>query len=316
MSCTNLLDIISGVDTYPYERDVNSSDPIHNTTPFIFESTTIGNILPMVVLALVEYNKAQLTAPFVINKTITFSPSVDTFEKRTLVIKELMDTWRKRKTFDCLKGWRNEAYPVYGDCSEKDVVVFTMERAASQLLGVATFGAHINVFVRQPDGSVDMWVAKRALTKPTWPGLLDNCVAGGLSYGDTLKDCVVKECNEEASIPMHIANKATRAGCIYQYTYTDTSILPETQYTYDLELPANVVPEPQDEEVESFYLWPLDKVKKTILQGLWKVNSAMVAIEFLMRYGAITRDNDPYYADIDAYLHRDHGFPAPKRTIE
>lgn len=34
-------------------------------------------------------------------------------------------------------------------------------------------------YVRQPDGSMLLWVGKRSLTKSTWPGKLDHLVAGG-----------------------------------------------------------------------------------------------------------------------------------------
>jgi hypothetical protein len=47
------------------------------------------------------------------------------------------------------------------------------------------------------------------------------------------------------------------------------------RYGFDLEMPADFTPTPCDGEVERFYLWPLDKVKETILNGEWKANCAI-----------------------------------------
>lgn len=52
-----------------------------------------------------------------------------------------------------------------------------MERAATPLFGIPTFGVHVNGFVRKRNGIIHLWVARRALTKPTWPGVLDNCAS-------------------------------------------------------------------------------------------------------------------------------------------
>ena len=49
-----------------------------------------------------------------------------------------------------------------------------------------------------------MWVARRAATKQTWPGFLDNSAAGGLAAGLGVEECVVKEALEEASIPADV----------------------------------------------------------------------------------------------------------------
>ena len=76
-----------------------------------------------------------------------------------------------------LLGWRNEIFPVYGDASQKNNVAFVIERAGTPLFGISQFGAHLNCYVREADGSIKIWVARRSLTKQTWPGLLDNCVS-------------------------------------------------------------------------------------------------------------------------------------------
>lgn len=71
-------------------------------------------------------------------------------------------------------GWRNELYPVYGEGGE---VLFAMERSATPLFGVVTFGVHMTVYVPatkfQP---MRIWTPKRSEEKPTFPGMFDNSV--------------------------------------------------------------------------------------------------------------------------------------------
>ena len=57
-----------------------------------------------------------------------------------------------------------------------------------------------------------MWVARRARTKATYPGKLDNMVAGGHPLGISAFDNLLKECYEEAGIPPEIA----RNGAAYR----------------------------------------------------------------------------------------------------
>ena len=46
-----------------------------------------------------------------------------------------------------------------------------------------------------------MWIGRRARDKPTFPGMLDNFVAGGQPIGIGLMDNLIKEAAEEAGVP-------------------------------------------------------------------------------------------------------------------
>ncbi|GCB83125.1 hypothetical protein scyTo_0023642, partial [Scyliorhinus torazame] len=61
---------------------------------------------------------------------------------------------------------------------------------------------------------MSMWVGRRTESKETYPGRLDNLVAGGLSAGLGVKETLIKECEEEACIPKSIATTAKPAGTI------------------------------------------------------------------------------------------------------
>ncbi|KAL1934912.1 hypothetical protein VTP01DRAFT_4052 [Rhizomucor pusillus] len=314
---SSFLQVITHADKFPHEFDPKNPDEVHHTIPFRMDSHIVGRVLPSVLAHLVEYNNAQRPSPFEIveGSHVSFATWVDCFDKRTQVMKELLDTWREHKVFPVLAGWRNEQFPVYGDATRDDNVAFVIERAGTPLFGISQFGAHLNAYVREPDGTIKLWVARRSRTKQTWPGMLDNCVAGGITYKQSTKDTIVRECDEEASIPAELAQQARNTGAVTYFTYTEHGLVPETQYTYDLELPRDIVPTPQDGEVECFYLWPLEKVKETLLNGEWKPNCALVTIDFLMRHSIITADTEPDYIDITYRLHRKLEFPTPRKSI-
>ena len=46
------------------------------------------------------------------------------------------------------------------------------------LLGIRAYGVHINGYVTLPNGEIELWVAKRAANKQTFPGKLDHLVVG------------------------------------------------------------------------------------------------------------------------------------------
>lgn len=52
-----------------------------------------------------------------------------------------------------------------------------------------------------------IWVPRRSPTKATWPSMLDNTVAGGIPAGLTPAETMVKECDEEASLPEEFVTK-------------------------------------------------------------------------------------------------------------
>ena len=59
----------------------------------------------------------------------------------------------------------------------------------------------------------------------SWPGYLDNSVAGGIASGMSVYDTLVKECMEEASLPEDIVRRYTKAtGSVSFYTRQVSSL--------------------------------------------------------------------------------------------
>jgi isopentenyldiphosphate isomerase len=67
-------------------------------------------------------------------------------------------------------------------------------------------------------------VARRAASKPTWPGRLDHLVAGGQPAGLSCAANVVKECGEEVGVPPELAARAVAVGAVTYATMQDVGL--------------------------------------------------------------------------------------------
>lgn len=189
---------------------------------------------------------------------------------------------------------RGELYPAAFPVRSEPVCL--VDRSFVAWLGVGAVGVHVNGYVQTPDGP-EMWVAFRARDKPTFPGQLDNLVAGGQPHGLGLLDNVLKECGEEAGIPPEVARAARPVGAISYVFENDTGLKPDTMFCFDLELPIDFVPRPVDGEVERFERWPLERVAERVARTSdFKFNCNLVVIDFLVRHGCIDVEQSGYAA--------------------
>ena len=93
-------------------------------------------------------------------------------------------------------------------------------------------------------------------------------MAGGIAYGNSVLDTLVKESEEEASLPADYVRAHAVAGGAVSYFYVRESsaggevglLQPEVEYVFDLAVPDDMIPRPNDDEVESFSLMPLHEV--------------------------------------------------------
>jgi 8-oxo-dGTP pyrophosphatase MutT (NUDIX family) len=281
--------------------------------------------LPLSVVEALKTVPESISGPIEIDpvaRTVALFREAATEEERTKLAAQLAAYWRDTKAFRLLNGWRNELWPVYGRNGE---LLFSMERSAVGLFGATRYGVHMTAFIRQRDNSsrydFRIWVPKRAANKSTYPGMLDNTVAGGLMTNEDPFECVIREADEEASLPEELVRKHAKETGIITYLYiTDERsggepgyIYPEIQWVYDLELPADgsVIPTPKDGEVESFSLHTVEEIQEQLAEGRWKPNCAMIMLDFFVRHGIYTPENEPHYRDICERTHRFIPFPGP-----
>ncbi|KAJ1848457.1 hypothetical protein LPJ73_003968 [Coemansia sp. RSA 2703] len=312
----SLLEIVQQCNSVPSTDTLIASGDYYR---FLFEDSLIGIVSSSDITALEKACAQQDTSKHATvfefihsEKTLRFSAALTSSESRSKAVAELLDGMRGSSSWASLAKWRNELYPIYAPTSDGTRLVAMIERASSYNFGIRTYGVHLNGIVRGPDGVVRMWVGKRAATKQTWPGYLDQIVAGGIGNGMGVRESVIKECYEEGGIPESIARGARAAGTIQYFTRSSLGLQPETEYVFDLELPLDFTPTPTDGEVEEFYLWSIDEVIDNVRKNLFKPNCAICVIDFLIRHGYLTPENESDYIEIIENIHCALPFPGPK----
>jgi len=307
------LDLIGECDSFPYYHTDPKLFLAHINTYYAlkvlqYPESDLGYILPSVVEAF------RGLPDWLVNdddRTLTLTTG-STEEERSRVVAATTEAMRATDHFKILRGWRNELYPVYGP--QRDLL-FSIERAASALFGVVTYGCHMMAYTRK-EGELKLWVPRRAATKQTYGGMLDNTVAGGIATGESSFECIVREAGEEASLPEDLVRKDVKAvGTVTYFHIRDyraggeTKLLqPEVQYIYDLELAEDVEPKPSDDEVEAFELMTVEEARNALRAGEFKPNCAVVLLDFFVRHGILTSE-DEGYLEIVARLHRRLEFP-------
>ncbi|CCE81900.1 Piso0_002579 [Millerozyma farinosa CBS 7064] len=306
MQEVTFLSLIDKVDTFPY----SSTDPYYQLLTHD-KKACLGYVHPNVV----EYFKDEKDLVTIHGeKKLILGSHLDTMEKRNTAFRTIANKLRSEPEFDEMdKGWRNELYTIHYPTHEPYMLV---ERAFSTYMGVITYGVHINGFVppdKSSNGKLKMWIPRRSSTKPTYPNMLDNTVAGGLGYPHGIMETVIKECFEEAGLKEDFVKKHIKSSDVLSYIYLPHphNVQPEVEYIFDIVFDDEdeVLPDPQDGEAQDFNLLEIDTIIEKLKNREFKPNCALVIINFLQRHGYITPESEPDYLEITHRSHRKLPFP-------
>lgn len=314
------LDLVNECDNFPYYQTDPKLYFAHVNTYYALyvkdhPNTELGYLLPSVTEVFRGLPDWRIDDE---ERSLTLVTG-RTEAERTQVVQATIRAMYATGYFKVLSKWRNELLPVFGPQGE---VLFSMERAASALFGITTYGCHMTAYVQgneDKEQQTRIWVPRRAANKQTYGGMLDNTVAGGIATGETPFESLVRESAEEASLPEELVRKKAKAvGTVTYFHIRDQRaggetrlVQPECQYVYDLELPEDVEPKPSDDEVESFELKTVEEVKESMRNGEFKPNCALVLLDFFIRHGILTMETDENYIEIVSRLHRRLEFPSP-----
>ena len=219
----------------------------------------------------------------------------DTPARRTAAVEAWLAELRAGGMF--AGQWRGERYPVTWVFGQAPLM--EMERAAVPWLGVRAFGPHMTGYVRRQDG-LHVWVPRRSYAKPTYPGQLDNTVAGGQPAHIGLHENLIKECAEEAAIPPELSRRAVAVGHVAYWHQSGATLKPDVMTCFDLELPQEFVPQAADGEVHAFELWPVRRVFETVRDTTeFKYNCNLVLIDFFVRHGLMSADDPDFFAVVE-----------------
>lgn len=262
----------------------NSCDP-SRFVPFWVEGRVVGQIKQPFCQKLGVWSEVFLVS----DRGVEINPVLDSFTVRSEALAEVLEGLRQAGEISHLHG------ELYGVANPRDrEPLLAIDRAAAPYFGICAYGQHLNGYVRDDTG-LSLWIGRRAGDRRNYPGKLDNLVAGGLPYGISLKDNLLKECQEEAAMAPSLVEKAVAVGEVAYCREVAEGLKPDTLYCYDLELPRSFVPRCMDGEVEAFQLLPVEQVMETVATTEdFKLNCNLVLIDFFIRHGYIEQQNRDY----------------------
>lgn len=255
--------------------------------PFRVGTARVGWIRRPLSLELMRFG----TLFHVFEDLVHLDPGLRSAEDRTRAVADALEVLAEDGLISRLRG---ERYPVIERLGAEPL--FEMDRGAVTEFGIVNRGFHLNGLVGSGDAT-RMWVARRAPTKTTFPGKLDNMVAGGHPAGLSARENLLKECAEEAGIPAGLAARAVPVSMVSYTMEVPEGLRRHAFWSYDLDVPEEFVPEAVDGEVDSFTLMPVDEVARIVeTSDAFKYNCNLVIIDWLMRTGRIDPEHPDFHA--------------------
>jgi isopentenyldiphosphate isomerase len=180
------------------------------------------------------------------------------------------------KDTGCLRGWRNELLDVIGEGRRLGVI----ERAAVRPLGLLTKAVHLNAWSREGH----LWVARRASTKSTDPGMWDTLVGGLAGAGETLDLSLLRESHEEAGLEAAQIQQRTPLRIISRmHRRLPEGYQVEDVLVSDCVLNDDVVPRNLDGEVSEIRLVSMAELWSMIEAGEFTREAELVILEGLQK---------------------------------
>jgi 8-oxo-dGTP pyrophosphatase MutT (NUDIX family) len=193
-----------------------------------------------------------------------------------------------------LGGWRNELQAMVVDTAHsvdatddgENTSAMAMNNAPSQLvfercghqfLGGVTHAVHVNALT--PDGL--MWCGRRALSKATDPGRLDNVCAGGVPVGESLQETLRREMMEEAGINLEQCSAVAAVATVRTSRSEAIGWHDEYLHVTNVLLPPHVVPRNQDGEVSGFELLHSHQVMQAIRDNDMTADAGLTVVQAL-----------------------------------
>ncbi|KAI0467883.1 hypothetical protein F4859DRAFT_492956 [Xylaria cf. heliscus] len=325
------LPIVQNADNFPYDREFLET---------YYQLILAGDPKPHGYLRPETVTKMPWTSSFRIShehpRTVTVldsSQGASSAAAFTAAFQELVNVCIAQDTFRLMAKKHSEPFTLLswptsrseggvglgkgtGVAAEK----VTMERFAAPLFGILLQGAHMIAYVRSRATEDDcgvisgLWIPRRAKHLFSSPNMLDATVAGGIAAGTSALETIIKEAGEEASLPPELVRTRVRSTGLLTYVSSTDAIhgwpgesgllCPGIVYTYEMELPEDVVPKPHDGEVGSYSLMSVGDVQAALLNNEFKPDAAVVVVDFLIRHGVITAENERNFVQINEHIHR------------
>ena len=170
--------------------------------------------------------------------------------------------------------WRDEQLAVTAPDGR---VLGSIERAVVRPLGIPTRAVHLVGWT--PDGR--QWVQQRSHAKANDPGLWDTLMGGMVPASDTVEQALARETWEEAGLRMEQLVEVAWGGQVHASQPSNAvegGYMREVIDWYRCTVPAGVVPENQDGEVQQFRAMAPGDLRAALLAGAFTLEAAAVLV--------------------------------------
>lgn len=188
----------------------------------------------------------------------------------------------KLRAAGCAPGWRNELLDVWAQqdnlSQTPPIRVGAIERGVMRPLGLTTRAVHLSGW--SADGR--LWVARRALTKATDPGMWDTLVGGLVGNLEDADFALVRESDEEAGLdaPDIVGRTALRT-IAHMKRQIPEGFQTEAVLTCECVLPTHVKPSNRDGEVMDIQLLDTETLFRMLKEDAFTLEASIVITEDL-----------------------------------
>jgi 8-oxo-dGTP pyrophosphatase MutT (NUDIX family) len=270
----------------------------HGFLPFLVGAEVVGWLRPAFAQALARFPNVFRHDD---TGAVHLHARLNSPEARSWAVAEVV---RELARTGVITGWRDELYSIRRGLEQSDVPLLTIERAAGRAFGITSHAVHVNGVVATDAGPA-MWIARRSLSKPIDPGMLDNMIGGGLAAGFSVRETLVKEAWEEAGLTPEQVTAASAGRQLRIRREVPEGLQAEVIFVHDLVLPLDVVPHNRDGEVSEFRRLPVSAVVALLREGgQITPDASLVILDWLDRRGILPLpDSAPARAIFSGGLH-------------
>ena len=262
-------------------------------TPFVFRECTVGYVAHVLLNRLDRHtNVFSLTR----DRVELIDHGLSYVERSRMLDETVFEIYEEDRSGFGM--WCPETTPVVSQFGAEPV--FDLQRAAVGFFGVLTSGVHLNVFSFH-EGMPRLRIARRAAHIASYPGALDQAVAGFLPVGQDPWPKLIEEAAEEAWLTPDIVAAAIPVGSIEFAMDRQPGLQRGAVYAFDLEIESGLRLDNRDDEVECFIELTYKETVQAVVKQQFKFDSSLVALDFLLRHGAIDC-RDPNFLGFRAIL--------------
>lgn len=183
----------------------------------------------------------------------------------------------------CAPGWRDEVLDIWADADAQQTWIGRIERGVMRPLGLLTRAVHLNAW----SASGELWVARRAFSKATDPGMWDTLVGGLIGSQEPPELALVRETDEEAGLEAsEIADRTALHTITRMKRRIPEGFQVEDVLTCECILPDHITPANRDGEVMEIKRLQPEIVWQMLQQGAFTVEASIVIAEDLLRRSA------------------------------